>query len=91
MNNPQTDQDLYHDPEALSPTLFSDNYDISRKESHPKLTFFTKNEYGRHVSDPASPGSCEIRVNRKESRFGRSRLRVHRRKTRFRGAVIGFG
>ena len=40
LNNPQTDQDLYHDPEALSPTLFSDNYDISRKESHPTLTFF---------------------------------------------------
>ena len=31
------------------------------------------------------------RVHRKESRFGKSRLRVHnKRKTRFRGAVIGF-
>ena len=44
MNNPQTDQDLYHDPEALSPTFFSDDYDISQKESHPTLKlFFTKN------------------------------------------------
>ena len=58
-----------------------------------KILFLTEAtyEYGRHVSDPAgvtgseepSTGSCEIRVHRKESRFGRSRLRFHRRKTRF--------
>ena len=44
LNNPQTDQDLYHDPEALSPTFFFRwlGYFTKGKSSYIKTFFYEK-------------------------------------------------